>query len=464
MAATAFLVGLLLTPIVRDIFRTYEIVDRPDGRKVHKHPIPRIGGIPIAIACVYTLYHYGSVNAPLMEVLAKLGPGVTVVFLTGLFDDFLNLRPLVKLAGQILGSCLVFFMGLRIESVAGFDVPLLVSFPLTLLWLLLCTNALNLIDGLDGLCAGTGLLASLILLLAGYMHGIVPLTLVTAPLVGALIAFLCYNFNPATVFLGDSGALTIGFLLGCYGMIWTQKSTTILSFLVPLLALSIPLLDLSLAVVRRFLRNQPIFGADRDHIHHRLLDRGLTPRRAVFFLHIFTLLVGGLALLMLTSTGGRHYNIVLLVVLGIAWVGIRELRYAEFDMAGRFLFGGQLQRNLQGRLRLEQLRASLTRCSSEDAWWETIRKFALDCGWVAVWWEKGGVVLRRQQWAEASRRQWEFRVLLGEEESLWVAGPPESLLTVDLMAFAATVQEMAEHRKGEAKVAALERHSVQQAH
>jgi UDP-GlcNAc:undecaprenyl-phosphate/decaprenyl-phosphate GlcNAc-1-phosphate transferase len=173
----------------------------------------------------------------------------------------------------------------RIVSIGGAPTDAWWNVPLTILWLLACMNAFNLVDGLDGLAVGVGLFATLTVFTAAMMQHNMVLAVATFPLAGALLAFLCYNFNPATIFLGDSGSLLIGFLLGCYAAIWSNKSATLLGMTAPLMALSIPLLDVALAIVRRFLRRQPIFAADRGHIHHRLLDRGFTPRRVVLMLY-----------------------------------------------------------------------------------------------------------------------------------------------------------------------------------
>ena len=138
---------------------------------------------------------------------------------------------------------------------------------------------------MDGLAAGVGVFATLTSFVAALIHGSLDLAFVTAPLVGALLGFLRYNFNPASIFLGDSGSLLIGFLLGCFGMMWGQKSATAIGMTAPLIALAIPFLDTGLAIARRYLRAQPIFAPDRSHIHHRLLDQGLTPRRTAVMLY-----------------------------------------------------------------------------------------------------------------------------------------------------------------------------------
>ncbi|HYL79079.1 MAG TPA: MraY family glycosyltransferase, partial [Bryobacteraceae bacterium] len=199
----AFVISVILTPILRDIFRSYNVVDRPGPRKVHDYPIPRIGGIPIAIAYGISLISFSNLSSGFSSLAWKLIPGAGVIFLVGLLDDLFNLKPIYKLAGQVAAAVLVFWSGLRID-ILGNTLPGWLNLPLTIFWLLLATNALNLIDGLDGLCAGMGLVATLAICGAAWLHGNDPLVHATLPLAGALLGFLCYNINPATVFLGDS--------------------------------------------------------------------------------------------------------------------------------------------------------------------------------------------------------------------------------------------------------------------
>src|SRR5207247_514333 len=209
-----------------------------------------------------------------------------------------------------------------------------VSLPLTLLWLVGCANAFNLIDGVDGLATGLGLFATLTMVIAALLHGNLTLAIATAPLAGALLGFLRYNFNPASIFLGDSGSLLVGFLLGCYGVLWTQKSATLLGMAAPLMALSIPILDVCLSIGRRFLSQSPIFGADRGHIHHRLLDRGLSPRRVALLLYA----VGGLGALfsILQSVVPSRLSLLILALFcASTWIFVHSLKYVEFGVAGR---------------------------------------------------------------------------------------------------------------------------------
>jgi UDP-GlcNAc:undecaprenyl-phosphate GlcNAc-1-phosphate transferase len=363
----AFIISLVLTPICRDVFRPYGIVDQPDAaRKIHRYPIPRVGGLAIAIsylvAYVLVRPEEGSPLAQQLSLVWKLLPGAALAFGIGLLDDLFNLRAWIKLLGQLAAASLACVGGVRILSIGGAPTDAWWNIPLTILWLLACMNAFNLVDGLDGLAVGVGLFATLTVFAAAMMQHNMVLAVATFPLAGALLAFLCYNFNPATIFLGDSGSLLIGFLLGCYAAIWSNKSATLLGMTAPLMALSIPLLDVALAIGRRFLRHQPIFGADRGHIHHRLLDRGFTPRQVVLVLYGLCGLAAAFSLLQ----GVVHSFFVLL--------GVQYLGYAEFDLAGRLLFGGEFQRSVSAQLDLRKFRAALTAAGTPADCWDVIRE------------------------------------------------------------------------------------------
>jgi UDP-GlcNAc:undecaprenyl-phosphate GlcNAc-1-phosphate transferase len=373
----AFLIALVLTPICRDVFRSFGVVDQPDdARKVHRYPIPRVGGL--AIAASYLLAYLvvrpdqGSPLEQQLTLVWKLLPGAALVFALGLLDDLFNLRAWQKLAGQLGAAGLAYWGGVRIMYIAHASTDAWWNLPLTLLWLLICMNAFNLVDGLDGLAAGVGLFATLTVFTAAMMQHNMVLAVATFPLAGALLGFLCYNFNPATIFLGDSGSLLIGFLLGCYAVIWSNKSATLLGMTAPLIALSIPLLDVALAVLRRFLRRQPIFTADRGHIHHRLLDRGLTPRRVVLLLYGLCGLAAAFSLLqgVIHSFAGA-----LILLFGVfVLIGIQYLGYAEFDLAGRLLFSGEFQRTVSAQLDLRKFRASLAAAVSPAECWQVFRE------------------------------------------------------------------------------------------
>jgi len=353
------------------------MVDQPDAtRKVHRYPIPRVGGLAIAISYLlaYVLVHpdEGSPLAQQLSLVWRLLPGAALAFGIGLLDDLFNMRAWIKLSGQLGAAGLACVGGVRILSIGGAPTDAWWNVPLTILWLLACMNAFNLVDGLDGLAAGVGLFATLTVFTAAIMQHNMVLALATFPLAGALLAFLCYNFNPATIFLGDSGSLLIGFLLGCYAAIWSNKSATLLGMTAPLMALSIPLLDVALAVVRRFLRRQPIFTADRNHIHHRLLDRGFTPRRVVLLLYGLCGLAAAFSLLQGVVHSFSGALILLFCVFML--LGIQYLGYAEFDLAGRLLFHGEFQRTVSAQLDLRKFRAALAAAATPADCWEVIRE------------------------------------------------------------------------------------------
>jgi UDP-GlcNAc:undecaprenyl-phosphate GlcNAc-1-phosphate transferase len=391
LAIVSFAAALILTPWIRNIFRNRGLVDSPDGeRKVHGADIPRVGGI--AVASAYILAFLVLLASPLsgartvvagMGVVTQLMPAGVMIFAVGLWDDLFGMKPLHKLTGQIAAAGLAYLGGVQIHSIQGHALEeWWWSLPLTLFWLVLCTNAFNLIDGVDGLASGVGLFATLTTLCAGLMRDNFALALATVPLAGALLGFLRYNFNPASIFLGDSGSYVVGFLLGCFGVMWSQKAATLLGMTAPLMALAIPLLDVALAVVRRFLRGQPIFGADRGHIHHRLLDRGLTPRRAVLLLYGMSGIFAGLSLL--GSAQERYTGLILLMFAVVAYVGIQNLGYVELTSATRMLRLGQFRKNLSSEIALRSGRAQLEQAQTVEECWESLSGLAQSLGFSRV--------------------------------------------------------------------------------
>lgn len=384
LAGASFVLALLLTPLVRNLARRWGLVDLPGFRKVHALPMPRVGGVAVTLAyllsfpVLFVLDTAGSgiLRDELPRALALL-PAMVVIFLTGLWDDVRGLTPWRKLGGQFVAASLAFYGGVHIHGFQGHTLNEWWSFPVTVFWLLLCANAVNLIDGVDGLAAGVGLFAASTSLLAGLLTENVALALVTVPLAGALLGFLRFNFNPATIFLGDSGSLPIGFLLGCFGVMWSQKSATILGMTAPLMALSIPLLDTALAVVRRFLRQQPLFTADRGHIHHRLLDRGLTPRKVALVLYGCCTLgaVASLATLHQSLSG-----LTLIVFALMTWMGVQHLGYVEFGTARRMFVEGAFRRTLNSQIALKGFEDRLLAAGSLEQLWMVIREAAREFG------------------------------------------------------------------------------------
>ncbi len=282
----SFALSLLLTPLVRNLAWHCGIVDQPDQqRKIHCAPIPRMGGVAIFVSVIaaYVLlllvrFSSGAIIWEGLPLVLRILPALAVVFSIGLIDDIISVRPWIKVAAEAVAAILAWFGGIHVSGLVGHSFSsVAVSFVVTLSWIVLCTNAINLIDGVDGLAAGVSLFAAITMLIAAILGHNFPMALAVVPVAGALSGFLRYNFNPASIFLGDCGSLTLGFLLACCGAVWSEKSTTLLGMTAPLLVLAVPLLDVCLAVARRLVRGQPIFGADRAHIHHKLLSKGLTP-------------------------------------------------------------------------------------------------------------------------------------------------------------------------------------------
>lgn len=421
----AFGFSLLLTPIFRDIFRSYKVVDQPDqNRKVHVQPIPRVGGIAIAIAYVLSFYlarPAGETVSRELSLVANILPSAALMFVTGLVDDFFGLKPWQKLLGQVIASTLAWWAGVRISGVAGNTIPEVWGFLLTLGWLLLCTNAFNLVDGLDGLAAGVGMFATLTMFASAAINGNQPLMFATLPLAGCLLGFLCFNFNPATVFLGDCGSLLIGFLLGSFGVIWTDKSVTLIGVTAPLMVLAVPLLDVLLCIIRRWLRHQPIFSADRGHIHHKLLDRGLSPRQAVLLLYG---LCGVAAVFSVLQTYINDTYVAVgavIVFIAVVWMGIHYLRYAEFMLAGQMLRTGEFQRSVNARMNLSSFEKSIVEAATMDECWIAILKVRETFGIAAVRMHVAGETY--EQWDPEVRgsRFWTLRAPLSEHEFIEVA-------------------------------------------
>jgi UDP-GlcNAc:undecaprenyl-phosphate GlcNAc-1-phosphate transferase len=431
--AVSFLFAFVLTPLARDAFLRLGLVDRPDGkRKLHVSHVPRAGGIAITFAYVLTYgallfvpWRHGPVFEQHFPSIVRLLPAATLIFTIGLVDDVFGLKPAQKLGGQVLAALLAIWGGVQIRGLAGFPLGEWMGPVATVIWLVGCANALNLIDGLDGLASGMGLFAALTSFLAALLQGNHMLALATLPLAGSLAGFLRYNFNPASVFLGDCGSLLIGFLLGCYGVIWSQKSATVLGMTAPLLALAIPLLDAVLAVVRRWLRGKPIFGADYQHIHHKLLERGLRHRDVVLVLY----LAGGIfaALSLLQSLNLRQLGGAAVVLFcAVTWLGIRYLGYFEFGVAGRALFGGSLRKVLNGQILLHGMEHALARCRSVDECWKQVEDVVLQLGFTGIQARLGGRsydIIRGE-----TQACWQIRVPLPDRDyvNLWRGfGVPE---------------------------------------
>jgi len=339
-----------LTPIIKNLAFRIRAIDIPNHRKVHDTRIPRLGGVAVYITFMIVFYGAMFVAHPKgMEWAFKAGflrgfaIGSFIIVLLGVIDDIRGLGPLFKLVLQIVAGVVMYYHGLQIRII---ELPYIgaldlgwTSLPFTLLWIAGITNALNLIDGLDGLASGVTFIATMILFLISLSQGNAPTALFCAVLGGCIIGFLRYNFNPAQIFLGDSGALFLGFALANFSIFGAMKSSTAVALLIPIIALGFPIMDTFLAILRRSARAMRngegwlglthIGDADREHVHHKLIELGYTHRGAVVILYILCLIFGIFAFI-LTAYRNEVAATILFFVGLIVFVFVRTLGYLEF--------------------------------------------------------------------------------------------------------------------------------------
>jgi UDP-GlcNAc:undecaprenyl-phosphate/decaprenyl-phosphate GlcNAc-1-phosphate transferase len=301
----AALFALILTPVVKKIAIGIGAVDAPNHRKVHTRIMPRLGGLAIFLAFIGGFFVvYPALNAAEAKVALGLVIGGSIIVLVGALDDKYELSPRVKLLGQVIAACIIVLFDIKIElltspfgnSALDFSATW-ISVPLTIFWIVGVTNAVNLIDGLDGLAAGVSGIASATMLIMALIMGNVPVIILSAILLGSILGFLVYNFHPAKIFMGDSGALFLGFTLATLSILGF-KQVAIVSFIAPLLILGVPLSDTFFAIVRRIVNKTPISVADKSHLHHCLLQLGFSHRTTVLIIYGISALFGGCALLL----------------------------------------------------------------------------------------------------------------------------------------------------------------------
>ncbi len=383
-AALSAGITVALTPLVRLLALAIGAVDKPDGRKIHTKPMPRLGGLAtfasflITTFAVHFLFPQAALDSlPSLSSWPLLLASSLILLVLGMLDDIRPLKPGPKFLVQFLAAALVYFAGLRIESAADpFSGGVLsfgpLSLPLTVLWIVGVTNAFNLIDGLDGLASGIGAIAALTISAIALVHNEPATATLAITLAGVAIGFLRYNFNPAKVFLGDSGSLFLGFALAVLSIQSSAKGSTAFSVAVPLLALSVPIMDTSLAMLRRILRSffpeqsrpattlrklHSMFQPDRRHIHHQLLARGLSQREAVFVLYFVSITFGLCAFLV--TAGSLNASLILTGAGITAIIAIRKLGYRELALLRNGLllrlYRRTLLRNAAGHVLLDVL-------------------------------------------------------------------------------------------------------------
>ena len=306
--AIALVVGLVATPIVRGFAHGQGLLDEPGGRKVHRVAIPRLGGVAMVIAfaaavgvAILMSPDLGAVGGLRPNRAAAILVGVAVLVVVGVVDDVRGMRALVKLSFQVATAIVAWWLGLSIELLHmpwGIVELGILSLPITVAWIVGVINAVNLIDGLDGLASGVVLTALGAFGLLAAVDGVDPTLPLIAATAGAAVGFLAYNLHPASIIMGDTGSMFLGFVVAAIAISLTQDGVHPVSPWVPIVALGVPIVDTAWAIVRRTARGEPFFVADRGHIHHQLLRRGLSQRDAMLILTAVSAGLGVVAVLL----------------------------------------------------------------------------------------------------------------------------------------------------------------------
>src|SRR5262249_528005 len=355
----SLLLSFVLTKSIRDFWMARGWVAR-SARDSDLHPVspPRIGGMAVYLSFFITIgvalwaSHYFLVLTPALSQssLLTIFLPATLIFALGLYDDLRSVGPYTKFAIQAFSASILFAGGLRIDRLPvlfgarhfGWELGL----PLTILWVIGITNAFNLIDGLDGLAAGSALFSTLVVFVVGIAGQLRFVPLLTIALAGSILGFLRFNFNPASIFLGDCGSQFIGFILSALALKGsTQKAPTAIAVAIPVVSFGLPILETALSVLRRLISGRPLFTADREHIHHKLLQRGLSHRQVVIVLYAVSALFAMLSLFLLWPTGSTLGLVLAVVGTGI-WLGVQHLNYLEF---------GELRRVAQRTIEQRQI-------------------------------------------------------------------------------------------------------------
>lgn len=388
--------GLVSTRVIRDLALRFGLYDSGGGRKLHKRPVPRLGGVAVAISAAVPLMGVilwsNNISAALLAdrplLVGGLGGGL-IMLAVGIWDDLRDSRAVVKLAAQIAAATVVCVAGIQIEAVSvPFFGPVhlgMLSAPVTVFWMVLVMNAVNLIDGLDGLAGGVVVLAGGTLFIMSVLEDNTLAALLLVVVVGATLGFLAYNINPATIFLGDTGSLFLGFVLALVSVHSSQKSYTLFSIVAAMLALGLPIFDLGMAVVRRYLSGQPIFRADQHHVHHLLLRKGLTQSQAVVTLYAGAVVLGGLALVFIYADD-QVSALAMAALVPLVFLAVKVLGYGDVIKTAR---RAQVleQAEVEAAARASELhgvRAQMERVEDREALWALVVEAAKVLGFTRV--------------------------------------------------------------------------------
>lgn len=383
----ATIASLIATPLIRRLCERYKLLDVPlDGRRIHRKAVPRLGGLALYLSCLAALSLLPFVdnlltqnlNSQKTDFLTLFVPA-TLVLLLGAYDDLRGANAVVKFLGLGAIATLFYALGGRIDALSiplfgSVQLPTIVSFVITVVWLVGITNAFNLIDGLDGLASGAALFSSLVILGVAVSQERTMTIVVALVLCGALAGFLRYNFNPASIFLGDSGALFTGFLLAALSVLGTQKATTAVAIVVPILAFGFPVVDTAMTMGRRLVSRKPVFQGDSEHIHHMLLARGWSQRRAALVLY-GVCAIFGLTALIFPATGSKLTGFMLFVISVAVIIAVGHLRYHEVDelRAGVKRTVGDRRLRVANNIRVRRAALALSQASDLHEMFEATR-------------------------------------------------------------------------------------------
>lgn len=335
----AGLLTFTLTPPVRVLAHKIGAIDIPsDDRRMHKKPIPRMGGLAIFISFSVAIILFCNINKELLGLLL----GAIFIVILGMLDDVYRLNAWLKLFCQIVIACIPVFFGTTIDFINVFGKYFVLgnaAIPITVVWIVAVTNAVNIIDGLDGLACGVSTISAFSIMVFALIKVDYTVALIVAILAGSCLGFLPYNRNPAVIFMGDTGALFLGYTLSVISIMGLFKVNAIVSFWVPFLIFGLPLADTSFAMLRRAVKRQPIFSPDRGHIHHRLIDLGFTQKQTVTILYAISGLLGISAI---TFAEDRIITSVLIIVCSFA-VGMLNYKIFVSDSKTRNQTGLRLK-------------------------------------------------------------------------------------------------------------------------
>jgi len=394
---SAFL-AIIITPIVIKLAHRIKAVDRPGVRTIHTRAVPRIGGVTIFLSAMILIVMVlfldniiGKAFRNMRLQLISLFCSMTFIFLVGLVDDLKGLPARFKFLAELLAACLLCFVSVRISSIKITEQWTLqlgyLSYPITILWIVGITNAVNLSDGLDGLAAGISAIAcGVIVIFAVYSSNAIMAVIMLA-LLGSLSGFLFFNFNPAKIFMGDCGSLFLGFTIASSSVLCSTKSSALVGIALPVLALGIPIFDTLFSMLRRFLERRRMFAPDRKHFHHMLIDKGIKQRHVVVTIYLITLLFAGLGMFMMVTHDKNSIVIfaciIILMLLLFNVVGSVRLRETISGIQNKYEISSRCK---QEQMKFEDAQLHFRNAHTFEQWWKAACKAAerLDFAWLSL--------------------------------------------------------------------------------